>query len=50
MRNYLKKSPSSPGVDRRDFRNFDPSLMHDDIGMPFHPAAEAFYVSHKDSI
>jgi TRAP-type uncharacterized transport system substrate-binding protein len=31
----------------RDFRSFDPTLMHDDIGVPFHPAAEAFYVSHK---
>jgi hypothetical protein len=27
----------------KDFRDFDPELMHQDIGVPFHPAAEAFY-------
>jgi hypothetical protein len=27
----------------KDFRNFDPELMYQDIGVPFHPAAEAFY-------
>ena len=29
-----------------DFRNFDPALMNDDIGVPFHPAATAFYAAN----
>ncbi len=28
---------------RKDFRDFDPEAMYQDIGVPFHPAAEAFY-------
>ncbi|MCB2094623.1 MAG: TAXI family TRAP transporter solute-binding subunit [Rhodobacteraceae bacterium] len=27
----------------KDFRNFDPQEMYDEIGVPFHPAALAFY-------
>ncbi|QHQ36059.1 TAXI family TRAP transporter solute-binding subunit [Algicella marina] len=29
-----------------DFRDFDPAVMGEDVGVPFHPAAEAFYASH----
>jgi len=29
----------------RSFRKFDPALMNDDIGIPMHPAAEAFYAA-----
>ena len=29
----------------KDFRKFDPAAMHEDIGVPFHPAAEAFYAA-----
>jgi len=28
-----------------DFRSFDPAMMNDDIGIPMHPAAEAFYAA-----
>ena len=31
----------------KDFRKFDPASMYEDIGVPFHPAAEAFYATHK---
>jgi TRAP transporter TAXI family solute receptor len=34
----------------KDFRNFDPALMNTDIGVPLHPAAEAFYAAHNDSM
>lgn len=30
----------------KDFRHFDPAAMNDDIGVPLHPAAEAFYASN----
>lgn len=29
-----------------DFRKFDPAAMDQDIGMPFHPAAEEFFADH----
>jgi len=31
-----------------DFRDFDPAAMDDDIGIPFHPAAEAFFAANAD--
>ncbi|MDH3316086.1 MAG: TAXI family TRAP transporter solute-binding subunit [Gammaproteobacteria bacterium] len=31
----------------KEFLKFDPAKMYVDIGMPFHPAAEAFYADHK---
>ena len=31
----------------KDFRKFDPNAMNPDIGVPFHPAAKAFYASIK---
>jgi len=45
----LKGKETLTGVSKA-FRRFDPSLMHDDIGVPFHPAAEAFFAAHKDTI
>jgi TRAP-type uncharacterized transport system substrate-binding protein len=29
-----------------DFRAFDPAEMYQDIGIPFHPAAAAFYTAN----
>ena len=31
-----------------DFRAFDPTAMHEDIGVPFHPAATAFFAANGD--
>ena len=45
----LKGKETMIGVSK-SFRKFDPSAMHGDVGVPFHPAAEAFFAANKDVI